>query len=158
MTVSQSTASSDTQVINELEKHLKDSQAPKNLPDLDESQTQALEIILAWFWNYMKKRKPESKRLADFEKYKNSYNASKILGQTHQFLRLGGLAGTGKTTIQAWLRHELGNEFAVSFNALTGKATNNTLLKVNKHNVLRTFDHASTIHSILYKPIIDVKT
>lgn len=69
-------------------------------------------------------------------------------------LKLGGFAGTGKTTVIAEIRKRLPNHHRVSFCAFTGKATSVLRSKIT----LEKFDTCSTIHSLMYKPIIDKKT
>ena len=67
-----------------------------------------------------------------------------ILKFNRQEFRLGGLAGTGKSTIVLHLHKALPN-FAVC--AFTGKAAN----VLRQKGVLT----ASTIHSLIYKPLLD---
>lgn len=74
------------------------------------------------------------------------------------YLTLGGFAGTGKTTLMAELKNKIKNDndkTRVAFCAFTGKASQvlkNTLnTRVNKKEM----DNVSTIHSLIYCPIIN---
>ena len=75
-----------------------------------------------------------------------------------QYLSLGGYAGTGKTTILAYLRkvlHQKSPKLKIAFCSYTGKAS--LVLKSTLENVgsLYPSDTVSTIHSLIYTPIID---
>lgn len=65
------------------------------------------------------------------------------------FLTLGGLAGTGKTTLVATIASELGAA-SVAFCAFTGKAATVLGRKLRDVGVLA---GASTIHSLIYRPV-----
>jgi exodeoxyribonuclease-5 len=70
-----------------------------------------------------------------------------------QFLTLGGYAGTGKTTLIAYLRKAL-RDFdetaTVAFCAYTGKAARVLQEKLREQRVMRRGDTVSTIHSLIY--------
>lgn len=68
-------------------------------------------------------------------------------------ITLGGLAGTGKTTVLNYLRKELDKDLAVAFLAFTGKAVSVMNRKIR--GTLGYYDLSSTIHSYLYRPVID---
>lgn len=70
-------------------------------------------------------------------------------------LRLGGYAGTGKTTIVSELRNILGHENSIAFCAFTGKATSVLKKKLENLGTLSKNDECCTIHSLIYDPIID---
>jgi len=69
------------------------------------------------------------------------------------YLTLGGYAGTGKTTLIAYLRKalkEYDEDASVSFCAYTGKATRVLQEKLRSTRVMRRGDSVSTIHSLIY--------
>jgi len=69
------------------------------------------------------------------------------------FLTLGGYAGTGKTTLIAYLRQALSDFDAnstVGFCAYTGKATRVLQEKLRENKAMRRGDSVSTIHSLIY--------
>lgn len=73
---------------------------------------------------------------------------------------VGGYAGTGKTTLIAFLRHELSErkgwkDKKVSFCSFTGKATSVLRQKLKDNKALLKQDSCSTIHSLIYTPVID---
>lgn len=68
-------------------------------------------------------------------------------------LTLGGYAGTGKTTLISSMREQLGDQISVSYLAFTGKAVSVIKRKVQK--ILSKSDSISTIHSFMYRPIIE---
>ena len=75
-----------------------------------------------------------------------------------QLLTLGGYAGTGKTTLIAYLRkalHQLYPNYKVAFCSYTGKASLILKNSLIERNVLLKNDSVSTIHSLIYTPIID---
>lgn len=77
-----------------------------------------------------------------------------------QFVTLGGYAGTGKSTLMAVLRNELYNKnkkIKVAFCSFTGKATRVLKNKLKEQKVGYDDDSVSTIHSLIYSPIIDKK-
>jgi len=68
-------------------------------------------------------------------------------------LTLGGYAGTGKTTLIAYLRQALDDfeeKTSVGFCAYTGKATRVLHDKLREHKAMHTGDSISTIHSLIY--------
>ncbi len=69
------------------------------------------------------------------------------------FLTLGGYAGTGKTTLIAYLRQALRQhdpETRVAFCAYTGKAARVLQERLREQKVPRKKDSVSTIHSLIY--------
>src|SRR5437899_665280 len=69
------------------------------------------------------------------------------------FLTLGGYAGTGKTTLIAYLRQALRQhdaEARVGFCAYTGKAARVLQERLRDQKVPRKKDSVSTIHSLIY--------
>ena len=69
------------------------------------------------------------------------------------YLTIGGYAGTGKTTLIAYLRKALGDHdtnAAVAFCAYTGKATRVLHERLRQQKVMRRGDNISTIHSLIY--------
>ena len=74
-------------------------------------------------------------------------------GKTSPYLTLGGYAGTGKTTLIAYLRQALrqhDDEARVAFCAYTGKAARVLHEKLRDQKVPRKKDSVSTIHSLIY--------
>lgn len=74
-------------------------------------------------------------------------------GRSSAFLTLGGYAGTGKTTLIAYLRKGLRDydETAnVAFCAYTGKATRVLQERLKEQRVALRGDSVSTIHSLIY--------
>jgi exodeoxyribonuclease-5 len=72
-------------------------------------------------------------------------------------LKIGGFAGTGKTTLAAAIRDVLKDVWknkihSVAFVTFTGKAS--VVLKVKLGNSLTSLDYCGTIHSLIYKPIV----
>lgn len=77
------------------------------------------------------------------------------------YLTLGGYAGTGKTTMIAYLRQALrdfDDTASVAFCAYTGKATRVLDEKLRERKVLRKGDSVSTIHSLIYTTEDNQKT
>jgi len=77
-------------------------------------------------------------------------------GQTAPYLTLGGYAGTGKTTLLAYLRKALNShddELKVAFCAYTGKAARVLADTLRSHHVARRRDTVSTIHSLIYTAV-----
>lgn len=75
-------------------------------------------------------------------------------------LTLGGYAGTGKTTVLAALRYVLAQKrpsWRVAFAAYTGKATQVLAQKLKKIPLDLSADNISTLHSLLYSPIVDTR-
>lgn len=76
-----------------------------------------------------------------------------------QYLTLGGYAGTGKTTLISYLKkhlnsHEKYKNYKIAFCCYTGKAANVLKQKLDRLDVLLPKDSCSTIHRLIYKPII----
>jgi ATP-dependent exoDNAse (exonuclease V) alpha subunit len=74
-------------------------------------------------------------------------------GKTSPYLTLGGYAGTGKTTLIAYLRQALrqhDEEARVAFCAYTGKATRVLQERLREQKVPRKRDSITTIHSLIY--------
>lgn len=72
-----------------------------------------------------------------------------------QWLTVGGLAGTGKTTVTSTLMHRLKNA-SVACAAFTGKAANNLQQKLTAQGLFPMY--CGTLHSLLYKPDVDEAT
>lgn len=73
-----------------------------------------------------------------------------------EFITLGGLAGTGKTTIIAILRHYLDKtypELPVAFCTFTGKASRVLNTNLRKFGSIFPQDYCGTIHSLVYKAV-----
>src|ERR1700745_281442 len=69
------------------------------------------------------------------------------------FMTLGGYAGTGKTTLIAYLRKALrdyDDSASVAFCAYTGKAARVLQERLRGLKVMRRGDSVSTIHSLIY--------
>jgi superfamily I DNA/RNA helicase len=74
-------------------------------------------------------------------------------GKTTPYLTLGGYAGTGKTTLIAYLRKALrdfDDTATVAFCAYTGKAARVLQEKLREQRAMRRGDTVSTIHSLIY--------
>lgn len=71
------------------------------------------------------------------------------------YITLGGYAGTGKTTVISQLRDQLNVDLRVAYCAYTGKATSVLRNKLLKSKSLYKTDSISTIHSLIYKPILE---
>ncbi len=79
---------------------------------------------------------------------------------TGRSITLGGYAGTGKTTIAAALRAVLGrkqSDMRVAFCAFTGKASQVLRNTLEERGALHEQDSCSTIHALLYSPMVDKK-
>jgi exodeoxyribonuclease-5 len=95
---------------------------------LSQDQADALKAIGTWY------RTPADKR-------------------AKPYLTLGGYAGTGKTTLIAYLRQalrQLDAEATVAFCAYTGKAARVLQERLREQKVPRQKDTVSTIHSLIY--------
>lgn len=78
--------------------------------------------------------------------------------QREPFLTLGGYAGTGKTTLLGVIRRKIAHitpNLRVSFASYTGKAARILRTKLVEQKVLLDSDTVSTIHSLIYAPIIN---
>lgn len=83
-------------------------------------------------------------------------------GAKKQHLTLGGYAGTGKTTLIAYLRKRMTRsmkfrKWSVAFCCFTGKAANVLRQKLDEQAALRYGDSCSTIHALIYKAVLDDK-
>jgi exodeoxyribonuclease V len=96
---------------------------------LSDDQQKAVEVIIKWF---NAKNKPP-------------------------FLTLGGYAGTGKTTLMAYVKLQIAemteNKTKIAFCSYTGKASQHLKNRLVTHRALTTKDHISTIHGLIYTPI-----
>ncbi len=80
--------------------------------------------------------------------------------QKRQYITLGGYAGTGKTTLISIFRSAIENinpGARVGFISYTGKATRVLQNKLCNSKVISSGDSISTIHSLIYSPIINNK-
>lgn len=74
------------------------------------------------------------------------------------YITMGGLAGTGKTTIISMFREKLPLTDNVAFVAYTGKAASVMKNKLTKEiGGLKPSDYCGTIHSLIYEPVLDEK-
>jgi len=72
--------------------------------------------------------------------------------------KIGGYAGTGKSTLIAIIRlliHKKKPSWKVAFAAFTGKATQVLNTKLHQHGAHFSHDSVSTLHSLLYDAIVD---
>lgn len=77
-----------------------------------------------------------------------------------QYITVGGYAGTGKTTLIAILRAELAKidkNLKVGFASYTGKAARVLKVKLKEQKVILPKDSVSTIHALIYSPIVNDK-
>jgi ATP-dependent exoDNAse (exonuclease V) alpha subunit len=73
--------------------------------------------------------------------------------QSSPYFTLGGYAGTGKTTLIAYLRQALSDfdeDASVGFCAYTGKATRVLADRLRDRKVIKRGDSVSTIHGLIY--------
>lgn len=76
--------------------------------------------------------------------------------QRSSYIVLGGLAGTGKTTIISMFRNMLPKDISVAFVAYTGKAASVLKSKLNAQTLYPMYqDFCGTIHSMMYEPLTD---
>ncbi|MBN1653912.1 MAG: AAA family ATPase [Deltaproteobacteria bacterium] len=73
-------------------------------------------------------------------------------------LKLGGYAGTGKTTLIALLANTLVKKRRVAFCAFAGKAANVLRQKLRRSGVNLHGVYCGTIHGLIYHPLVDDKT
>lgn len=76
------------------------------------------------------------------------------------YLTVGGYAGTGKTTLLAIFRHifyKLNKHKKVAFCAYTGKASQVLGDRLKLYQATYEGDSVSTIHSLIYAPVVDEK-
>jgi ATP-dependent exoDNAse (exonuclease V) alpha subunit len=79
-------------------------------------------------------------------------------GRTAPYLTLGGFAGTGKTTLVAYMREaieQLDDDLSVAFCAFTGKASMVLRNTLKAGRVARRQDNVSTIHSLIYDALAE---
>lgn len=79
-------------------------------------------------------------------------------GKTAPYLTLGGYAGTGKTTLVAYMREaieQLDEDLSVAFCAFTGKASMVLKHTLKAGKVARRQDNVSTIHSLIYDALAE---
>jgi len=95
---------------------------------LDKSQQHALDQILAWYRS-----------------------------GTTQLFTMGGIAGSGKSTIVEAavrkLREEVRSDLIIAIMAFTGKAA--SVIEKKSRSILGMYDYAGTQHSYMYKPVIE---
>lgn len=99
--------------------------------ELSKSQQVALDSIIKWFENPVKK-----------------------------FITLGGYAGTGKTTLTCEVSRVLRDKhklLKIAYCSFTGKATRVLGQKLKEANAINLGDSLSTIHKLIYTPIIDAE-
>ncbi len=98
---------------------------------LSPDQKKALEALTSWYKNDLRNK---------------------------QYITLGGFAGTGKTTLIATLRRELTkikSDLKIGFASYTGKATRVLRSKLMYQKTLQENDTVSTIHALIYSPIVN---
>lgn len=74
--------------------------------------------------------------------------------KNQQWFSIGGLAGTGKTTVAAaflWLLHQKKPDLRVALAAYTGKAARVLASTAGRWSALGSKDRVSTIHSLIYR-------
>ncbi len=72
-----------------------------------------------------------------------------------QYLKVGGYAGTGKTTLVAALARQLESQGeSIAYAAFTGKAVNVLSKKLRAAGI---YGQCSTLHSLMYQPKLDSK-
>ena len=74
------------------------------------------------------------------------------------FVTVGGYAGVGKTTLMAEYRRMLNKQnkkLKVAFASFTGRATRVLSNKLKTGKVIYTQDNVSTIHSLIYSPVLN---
>jgi exodeoxyribonuclease V len=74
------------------------------------------------------------------------------------YMTLGGYAGTGKTTLMAYLSKVLRQQkpnLKIAFCSYTGKATRVLESRLRQHNAIQRGDSISTIHRLMYRPEAD---
>ena len=76
--------------------------------------------------------------------------------EQHQYLTVGGYAGTGKSFVLSHLPQLLPDTLRIAFCAFTGKASSVLLQKLRETG--KQIPDVSTIHKLIYKPVIDSKT
>jgi len=76
------------------------------------------------------------------------------LNSGHNFVTLGGFAGTGKTVTLTELRRHLPSNKRVAFASFTGKASSVLRDKITQADAHVKTDYIGTIHGLMYRPII----
>lgn len=74
------------------------------------------------------------------------------------YVTLGGYAGTGKTTLIAFLReklHQDNEKLKIAFVSYTGKAARVLRNRLKEHKAIHKQDSVDTIHSLVYSPIVN---
>jgi exodeoxyribonuclease-5 len=74
----------------------------------------------------------------------------------HQFVTLGGYAGTGKSTLISVFREEIHKDspkLRVAFCSYTGKAARVIESKLLENSTVHRTDNVSTIHGLIYEPL-----
>lgn len=82
------------------------------------------------------------------------------VGSRDPYITLGGYAGTGKSTLVAALRlelHKKEKKVDVAFCSYTGKAARVLEGKLHEAKAIYPGDTVSTIHSLIYSPMVDDK-
>lgn len=78
-------------------------------------------------------------------------------GCNPKYITLGGYAGTGKSTLIAYIKNQLDTaskeKIKVGFCSYTGRAVQNLKNKLAETKSLSSRDTISTIHGLIYKPI-----
>ena len=83
-----------------------------------------------------------------------------IRNKRSQSVRVGGYAGTGKTTLIGHIRrliHDKNKKTNVAFACPTGMASQNLEGYLNTHNARFDKDYVGTIHRLIYTPVVDGK-
>jgi len=81
-------------------------------------------------------------------------------GNKSQYITLGGYAGTGKTTVLGYLGnllHKTNHGIRIAYCSYTGKASLVLKKKLLETKSLSQSDYIGTIHSLIYKPVINEK-
>lgn len=76
----------------------------------------------------------------------------------HQYITLGGYAGTGKTTILGYISkmlYEQDHDIKVAFCSYTGKASRVLNRRLKESDALFPDNYVGTIHRLIYRPILD---
>lgn len=76
-----------------------------------------------------------------------------------QYITLGGYAGTGKTTLIAFIKSQIDeiskDKLKVAFCSYTGRAAQNLKNKLEEAKSIKSKDSISTIHGLIYTPMED---
>jgi len=90
------------------------------------------------------------------DKLRTSYHDKPLYFRSTFNFVVGGYAGTGKTTVLAYLRQEISKSYpnlSIAFVTFTGKASSVLKSKLDAHGAIGPYDFIGTIHSLIYKPI-----